>query len=583
MAVAGDWQKPLAESVKRVLYRNRILNQDELAEAQRALAMLEPDTEGVAEAVAQLENKTGQLEKEYREAADQAENSTERHGTEKGVERLEKLNGYKESAAKIAIGKERISRMLAEEAAEAERQRRRARKKKIIGIAAAVAAVAVLAIILTVNGIQRNKKISELKVQAQTLIDEGKEREVPEVLKALDDLNVPTEEQFSLSRAALESAAKREGFREAFRLCDEMKKSAAYSVDPKGFCSWADEQLKAGTLTPEDGWAVAVNGLENNRFTGEDPIAADACEAYAAKAITDAEEGRGDLAAWTGEMGPYLETIAIQPETALRLCGAMEKNGQDPVAVFPDGILIGLPVGASASGINARFGEKEGTEHPYPDTSRILSVSIKEKATAGDGKDIYEKTYRSAEKLNEGIGEVQADDSHYEVRLLTRYLKAIPEEIRPATFAECTAVIAMQESYFMNGYAYKTETRSSPSSPNYPNLPNLPNAGTYSSLLRGMSSSTSDYRGYFTAMDMQVMYDLRDPEKATVLACTPHTPVIAGEGWFDKHKDDWSLYTEENMLGVHDTAQLKKDYQETIENILLYSALIGAAGSGTGR
>ena len=153
---------------------------------------------------------------------------------------------------------------------------------------------------------------------------------------------------------------------------------------------------------------------------------------------------------------------------------------------------------------------------------------------------------------------MQASDAQYEIRLLPEYLLRIPEELRPATFAECAAFVCRQHSYIPSATITKvTETT----------------YGGRSSY--GLPVTTSrEYRYCYSALDMVTVYDAHDAGAAVVMSFQQNPAQAEDDVWFAAHKQNSSeLYTQENMMGTFDEAALKEKYDDCMDNLSLYILL----------
>ena len=554
MAVVLDWQQPLEEALLNALNSNE-LTVGALEEAHRVLSMLDSSSDGIARIRSLLDQKADKLDEDYRKAVENIEAGPSQHTVQQGIDTLKRIGGYKEAADKIRLGEERL-RQLAEEAQRREEALARARRKKRrIAVFTAAAVVILIAVFFKINSDQYRQQVNELKMQVQSLIDGGSPREIIPLLNALDDKNVSSEELYSLSEAALEQTARQEGFAAAFDWEEELERSARYAVKSDAFFAWANGQLSAGTLSVQEGWDVAVYAMERDRLPETDPGVLRAYNASLEDAVAKAgPDSDADIKALLDPFSPYFTKLAADPDTALRLCSALEQQGQDPAAVFPDGIAVSVPVGASVGSFTSSVGESKAA----PNTSRFLPVSIVEQTGTSFGLEMFNQIYTNESRLKEDITKLQSKDSHYKVFLLPQYLKLIPEESRAESFAECTCLVAMQQSYMLSGYTYTIKSTSGKYSRSY------------------TSTGYSNYRGYFDAIASTVFYDLREPDRFALIHADQAKPVIASSGWYEKNKNNSSflLYTAENSLGKHDVKKLKENYDVVIGNLRLYQLLI---------
>ena len=562
MAIVNDWQKPLEESLESVMNRKSI-TAEELDRIRNTLDMLDPGTEGAVHLRHHLEECCQKLEKKYQELVqkiDSARNSSE---TERTVDALKALGPYKDSSEVIARGEQRAEQLRREEAEKEARMKARAKKRRIFAWAAAAALLCVVILIIILSAQAHQEKIKTVKAQIQTMIDTRQEAETGDPLEELASMGIPMEELYPLSEAALESLALREGPDAAYALLEELNGRKVSVVKPTTFNEWVRQQFHAENLSAEQRWAFAR--AYPNDFNIQS-AADDICAVFNEYLLFLAENGEvwdgSKWNAWAEETRPYTDVLPADPETALLLCGRMNDAGADLKSAFPDGILVNVPVAVSVSAANEWFGS-ENESSVWPSLKKLLPLRVTEKAP----EEMYTKTYGSMTKLESGIKEMQAEDDHYSVYLLCGYLSDIPEESRAKTFAECTAYLTMQQSYVLSGYTYTTTTYSN-TTYNYFNLD---------------SGLTSNYRGYYIALDAVMLYSPGDAGQFAAYNTSSHEPVIAEEGWYDENKNrsNSTVFTQENTLGVHDRQALGIAYEDSLKNLetLKLLSLILSAGA----
>ena len=265
-----------------------------------------------------------------------------------------------------------------------------------------------------------------------------------------------------------------------------------------------------------------------------------------------------DMQEWVSAHWDILEGCNIGPDHALRFLYALHGAGYDVVSLFPDGMKVDIPLASNMQHLIDKL-RGNASEGAIPDMRGVLPLSIVEDDHY-DNRSIYNIKDTLSTMLDSKITKMQADDAHYTVRLLTRYLFDIPEELRPATFADCTSVLCMQQTYLPGGHIYQTITTESRYSRGGSSLPDL------GSSLPGLGSTT--YRVFFSALDMTTVYDLSDPDASEAISVNVHEAKVSDEAYFEANKDnDYALYTADNMLGVFDNAKLRADYETTINNV----------------
>lgn len=556
MAVVTDWQTPLEEALINVL-NSRELSAATLNEAHRILSLLDSSSDGIPRIRTLLEEKTKELEDDYQEAVKNIETGTSQHFVQQGIDTLKRIGNYKESTAKINLGEDRLRQQAEEKRRQEEEQACHLRKIKLISICTAVAVIIVIAGYLKNDKDQNQRRILEMKAQVQSMIDQDSPREIIPLLKTLDENGVPAEEIYILSEAALEHVAWHDSFAAAFDWETELEKTVPSTVSSDRFYAWAYQQLSNGCLPVNEGWYVATYGMNNGRLKTTDTGVLSAYNSCLNDATSKAElYADTDMKKWVRTFRPYFTEISADPETALRLCYALEHAGYNLAELFPDGIAINVPVGASVS----TFTTTTGNSNLIPDMTRSLPVSIIERTHNSSEIPMFQYSYTNLNALEQDIQKLQAEDSHYSVMLLPQYLKAIPEEVRAENFSQCTCLVAMQQTYLLCGYTYTTNQ--------YGN-----SRRTYNKYL---STYTTNYRGHFDAVISTVFYDMREPDHYVLINAQKSEPIISAEGWYDKHKNDKysNLYTAENTLGVHDTKKLRTNYEDVINNLELYQLLI---------
>ncbi|MBR6707670.1 MAG: hypothetical protein IKI84_13500 [Clostridia bacterium] len=542
MPIVSDWQKPLEESLDEVLKATS--SAEELNRVRDTLAMLDPGTEGVDRVRRHLEERFQQVEAEYQRLVHKIEQTGDKSEVESAVAGLKALGNYKEAAAMIAQGEQKIKKI-------------QFRKKKIgIIVAAALAAlVAGIVILVQVNAANRQKEIQATKTQIREMMDAHQEAEILPSLEKLISLGVEISELVPLTETAAKNVALREGPEAAYAVLSTFGSASRPIVDYTPFNRWVLKQTSEESLPVGERWAFVKAYLKRGGGKDEDNGFASVYNEYLLSQAEN-EEARNaeEWKTWIEGISPYTGLFTADPETALKLSYRMRNDGVDLKSAFPDGILVSLPIASSVSKMNEWY-RTDDEYSPPPRTDKILPISVAENAS----KEMYYSTSGSEGSLKNKVAEIQETDAHYSVYLLPGYLMDISENFRANTFDECTSYLAVLKSYLLSGYTYTTTTYSGTQSP-------------FFSIGQNTSTSTSNYRGYYTAVDAIVLYDSEDPGHFTVFDSSFHSPIISEDGWYDKNKDrsNSDVYTEENSLGVHDQAWLQASFDETLENLDVY-------------
>ena len=562
MPIVSDWQKPLLESLSDIL-NSKDVSMEDLWELRRVATTLDTSDPDVSVLLVKLDNRWRSLDKEYEEAAAGIESGSV-EAIQKAVEKLRTFGDYKEAEAKIKAGSDRILQIQKEQQLAAERKAAEQKKRRRIIIFAVAACVVALIAFFVVKDQIRRRDIASVLAEGQTLIDGGRERDISDPLAKLQALNADADQIHGLSGNALVRLAEREGFAAAFGLRDSLADSMPSAVDLNAFNDHAKGRLEEG-LPAAEGWVVAADALKAGRLKKDDALFMKAYAAYVTQLTGQAEQGSTPSASDWESVSPYLTALKIDPALAMRLVYALSSAGADMEAWFPDGrILVDIPVGAFVSAMNRWIASSDESPAP-PDMNAAIPVLIEETTTDDRQREMYTRTYSSQDDLQTGIDTLQAADSHYNVYLLPEYLVSMDETLRAKTYEECTCLVAMQQSYLLEGYTFtETEHKSTGSAAFF--------SPTY--------KTTSNYRGHFYAVDLEAFYDLKESGHFARISIEVHDPVISGDGWYDQHKDDGSskVFTAENCLGVHDTQALSESFAETMEYLDFYELMVTLPG-----
>lgn len=256
-----------------------------------------------------------------------------------------------------------------------------------------------------------------------------------------------------------------------------------------------------------------------------------------------------DAAAWMAEQTPSMETLRIDPDSALRLLYVLNEAGQDAAGLFPDGILIYFPIASKVCDLREDLINGKEPDRA-PDMMKVLPVFVAEKDTYS-GDPIYNITSILELTMENDVKTRQEDEACYEVRLLPEYLFRLPEASRPASMEECGSLLCMQNTYFYTGNIYH-----------------------HSTLSRLGLDSVSNYRPYYSALDMIAIYETAENGVNESISVQVHEPKVQDHDWFEKNKDSGNLFTAENMLGSFDNEKLREDYDRIVDEFELVRLLL---------
>ena len=291
----------------------------------------------------------------------------------------------------------------------------------------------------------------------------------------------------------------------------------------------------AGTLDSEQAWEF-ITGMQDTLF----PDHLLQAISFQLNALADEIQAgtKVDMDAWMEAHGPLLDQIRCDPDAALQLLYALNDAGYDPCALFPEGILVNIPIAARTCAMLNDL--NEGIEQAgSPDISALLPVSVKEESISA--KIMYEKDQSS---LDEHVEDHQADEDNYEVRLLPEYLFRLPEIARPVTFSDCTTLLCMQQVYCFTSVITRTEyTKNSYGSLKY---------------------STTYYYPAFSALDLVTLFDMADSDVYSIVSGFINSPQVDDNEWFNDNKNTqfyFEVINNSTLLGEFDTEALKKEYE----------------------
>lgn len=534
MAIVENWAQPLEDVLQKKLNKNDS-SFEELTSLETVVGVLY-GTNPPEQLRDLLERRKQELPARYVSALKKAEKGQTKDTVEKGIRELEKLGGYEEAPQKIEAARKRLLQL---------------QKRKKILIAVASAAVVMFFPIYTFIGSLSIKQTKEQLAQIQLQAEAG---ETAEALAALESLveqkkiNVQLYESASAVTAIiLEKKAENEGFASALALFQDLKNTMPNTPDDGRFSDYAAAGLVNEDLPASERWAAFCVLQELDKagivpdFSYEN--IRDLLEACLNELSSELETGSGrDMKEWAESQSEALNDTLVDPNTALRFLYALNGAGYDVYELLPKGILLDLPVASKVTGLLNANGEDADD---VVDMSTVLPVYIQEEDSY-ERKSIHEHSSFDNGSfgdygLKKTISEMQANDDHYNVWLLTEYLFRIPEEMLPDSFDDCHSLLSMQTIYYHSG---SIEHRSS------------------------QELSINEYYPFFTALDIVAVYDQGDPSRSECFYIEKHPAKVEDDAWFNSHKSNSSsLLSAENMLGEFDMETLKNKYNECIENI----------------
>ncbi len=394
-------------------------------------------------------------------------------------------------------------------------------------------------------------------------IDAKSEQVLTALNGALDEL--PVEEAWEVARRASELqvlSKSDDTLRDAF--VNYVNSLDIRESWPIIYAAYRDNTVSLSGKSVGDVYRRYVGYLDDDTSWGElqgyaddgmlEKLPADVVAQVAGKRMSlltrDLQQGhRVDVRGWLGQQQPSLTSLAVDPESALQLVNALEKAGYDPVELFPDGILISLPVAEKVRALVNDLVNEKNPDH-VPDMSAVLPVSIVENDRVS-GIPIYEQSQTIEMLLNDAIMRRQTNDANYQVRLLPDALLRLPKSARPAQYSECKSLLCLQNVYLYAGSIYQSNS-----------MPSI------------LDSSLPSYRPFFSALDMVAVYELADGGASECLYVQQHPAQVADEAWFQENKHRaLSLFTDRNMLGSFDNDALKAqwdDFLDTFELLRVY-------------
>ena len=584
MEIIGSWKQPL-EDVLLLKLKREDMSLEELAKIRNAIEML--DGAGISEKIpALLEEKTKQLDVRYEEALKKTQKSLSKQSVMQGIKELEQLGGYRDSEKEIENANLRLKKL-----------------KKIPVLIGAAAALVVAAIIAVLVGISsaKVKRVFEEIAQTQTLAEAGKNDEaIEELSRLLREETLHTDHyknMFTVTKTMLETTLQKQGpdaalelckkldanisdvvdyeqvkatteqclelkakeatFDAALSLCDEVYESSKSIIDRDTFWDYASSQIANSEFPALERWAIMCS-LQDKKSVSiikeEGQMLVNECMEQLTKEVMNGDAQ--NLQGWARQLRLFGSGYPADPDIVLHFLYAIKENGEDLDKLFPEGILLDIPVAQYVTKIRNIIDEdKDGEEKErvYPDISTFLPVRIVEK----EDPMMYFANDSSLSDLKYAISRMQSEEEHYEVWLLTDFLFKIPDGMRPEIFSDCKSLICMQIQYINTGSVSEVTTTKD---------------GTK------RSESTKSYP-YYSALELVTAYELDNSDAYYVFNVVDlNDPIASNSTWLRKQHDILNILKKENMLGDFERAELYKTYKEVIENVREYrlAFIIGA-------
>ena len=257
----------------------------------------------------------------------------------------------------------------------------------------------------------------------------------------------------------------------------------------------------------------------------------------------------------------FIDTLEADPDAALRLAYALSDAGYDLAGLFPNGIPVAFPM-AERSSLMVKFLYSDSMEVAVPDMSTVLPISVTEHEIRHRESSPTGNPYLpslsglfggTTSTLQKGIEDEKAEDSHYSVRLLTQYLSRIPETLLPDSFAECSSLLCMQ-----NSYAYKGS---------------VTHTTEYTSNGIVTSKTTREY-ALFSAVDMVAVYDAANAGAFSVVSLEEHSAQAEDDEWFEANKKTTNWSSTSALTGSFEPEALCEEYESDLDNLVLIRLLV---------
>lgn len=263
---------------------------------------------------------------------------------------------------------------------------------------------------------------------------------------------------------------------------------------------------------------------------------------------------RRDAAAWAKEQCSWMKTLLPDPDAALQTVYALDGAGYDVATLFPDGIPVYIPVASRVCNATSALSNDVWTRNS-PAMTSVLPISITESSnvvyntsTSYPNLPLFPGKTSGYDELDTFVYADQSDDANYDVRLLADVLVQLPENVRPATYAQCSSLLCLQSTYFYVGVIEETTQ-------------------TSFGYTDGVKSKT--YYPYFSALDLVLVYDLKNENAFNCPWCQVNPAKVEDEAWFKSNKGNVQLVTSTvNRLGSFDRDAARQAFDDFIDATL---------------
>lgn len=547
-----DWRTPLADSLLEELkssanHGDRI---DFLERVEKSAVMLQgaPDYEKVMESIrSQREELTG-LYDEYAsqmsvELSDSKLNEIKTY--------FSRIPGYREAGELAA----RCDELLQEKERLEEAKKKKARKTSAI-ILSGVAACIVIAIVILVTQNQARYRRAIDGISAS--IEAGKYPEAEEALKSIE-LKQGEEEDalvFTLYRNYFEAMRSEDGLEAAQTLLSDAKADGLLSgtnVERIYHEDYNDlhGRLQAGTLDLGGILDMCDIALNHKVLDGTTPSAL-----Y--EEVMPGLEALGASGDCYRELFEKAESsehpVRLSVNSAISITKKLAEAGEDLNAVFPNGIRVDMDLTAHVRKLRrlASATDTDTVEQHEATFGSVIPVHILQSPKASNGKEIWEIVESSSSSLEaEANVEMENPDNYGVYFRPVEYMK-LDESMRAESLETCETMIAATNAYVLCG-----------------------NVIWHNRLTRGTyTTETTDYYGYFAALETVMALNPKDTEALTILSYEGYMPPIADkdEKWLnDTLTPLW--HNAGQMLGKSDPEALLTQLTDAVENYQVYQML----------
>lgn len=236
---------------------------------------------------------------------------------------------------------------------------------------------------------------------------------------------------------------------------------------------------------------------------------------------------------WADEWSDAMAILPAEPNAALRLVYALHDAGYDVYQLFPKGICLDIPMAERVCNLMDRgFGTPKSGD--YPDFEKVLPVSLVQLPES-----ILEHGEKSEKMVKEAVEGIQRTDYYYNTCLSTEQFFNLHEEIRPATYEECRALLCMHTIYWMDGIICTERTN--------------------------RSNISFSYLPAYYAVGLVAVYSLDDVSSSVAIYAKTYEPKVNDSEWFTINKATNIVCDVENRVGKVDLFSLKRNFQTCVE------------------